>query len=248
LYKKDLRSFFTQPTFYLVAGVCAAFWAPLFILAFTQYLGQMASVLGSDGQFITFHERVVLDFVSLTNFTILLVTNGVTMKLLAEEKRNHTFELLMTSPIRSWHIVAAKYLTGLTVVGALLFVSLVFPLTAGLLGKVQWTMMFCAYLGLFIFSAVYVAMGLLGSALVSSVIMAFMISLVLNLSLMFLGVGGELASSGTMVRFFNYINWEPILKEFSSGVIRTTSLLYLGSIIVVALFCAERLTESSRWK
>jgi ABC-2 type transport system permease protein len=91
-------------------------------------------------------------------------------------------------------------------------------------------------------------MGLLGSALVSSVIMAFMISLILNLSLMFLGVGGELANSETAARFFGYINWEPILKEFSTGVIRTTSILYLVSIVVVALFCAERMTESSRWK
>lgn len=248
LYKKDLYSFFTQPVFYAVAGLCALFWSPLYVYSFEQFISQMVSVLGANGEYISYHERVVAEFVTLVNFTLLLFSNGITMKLLAEEKKNHTYELLMTSPIKSWQIILGKYLVGITVSSALIFISFLYPLSTGFLGKVQWPQLFAAYGGLILFSGVYIAVGLLGSALVSSVIMAFVLSLILNLSLMFLGVGAELSSSETMVRFFNYINWEPIFHEFSTGVIRLTSILYLVSVALIAAICAERLTESSRWK
>jgi len=248
LYKKDLYSFFTQPLFYLVAGLCALFWSPLYIWSFGSFLSQVISVMGQQGEFISYHDRVVGEFVALVNFTMLLFANGITMKLLAEEKKNHTYELLMTSPIQSWQIILAKYLTGVTVSVALIFISFLYPLTTSLLGKIQWAPLLCSYLGLVLFSMVYVAVGLIGSALVSSVIMAFLISLILNLSLLFLGAGGELSSSEAMVRFFNYINWDPIFHEFASGVVRLTSVFYLVSLAFIAVICAERLTESSRWK
>ncbi len=248
IYKKDLLSFFKQPLFYIVAGLCALFWSPLYVWSLSMFLSQLVSMMGQQGEFISYHDRVVTEFVALVNFTVLLFANGITMKLLAEEKKNHTYELLMTSPIRSWQIIVGKYLAGISVAGALIFVSFLYPLSTALLGKIQWAPLLSSYLGLFLFASVYVAVGLLGSALVSSVVMAFLISLILNLSLLFLGAGAELSSSEVMIRFFNYINWEPIFREFASGVVRLTSILYLVSLSFVAVLSAERLTESSRWK
>lgn len=248
LLKKDLQSFFSRSLFYWMAGLCALIWSPMYFGIFGVFLSQIVSVMGAQGEVLTFHDRVVVEFASLINFMMLLFANGITMKLLAEEKKNHTFELLLTSPISSWQIVLSKYLAGLCVISALLFLSALYPLTTAFLGKIQWLPLLSTYIGLFLFSALYVAVGLLGSALASSVMMAFFISLILNLSLWFLGVGAEISSDQTMIHFFESINLEPIFKDFSVGVIRLPGLIYMLSLSFVAVVFSERVTESARWR
>lgn len=248
IYKKDVKSFFSSPLFYAIAGLCALIWSPIYVYAFGMFLSQLATVMGAGSETISYHERVLVEFASLVNFMLLLFGSGITMKLIAEEKKNHTYELLLTSPLTSWQITLAKYFSGLTVMVALLAISLLYPISTAFLGKIYWAPVVSIYAGLFLFSAVYVALGLLGSALSSSVIMAFMISLILNLGLWFLGVGVELSSSQVMTRFFETINLEPIFKEFSMGVIRLSSVMYLLSLSILGVLFSERVIESTRWR
>jgi len=248
ILKKDLHSFFSRPLFYLLAGLCTLIWSPVYIYSFGMFLSQLVSVMGTDGEFISYHDRVVIEFASLVNFMILIFSGGITMKLLAEEKKNHTYELLITSPIKSWQIAVAKYVAGMIVVSVLLLISLMYPISSAFLGKILWWPLLSTYVGLWLFAAVYVGIGLLGSSLSSSVIMAFMISLILNLSLWFLAVGTEMSSTESMARVFDYINLEPIFKDFSLGVMRSTSVVYLLTLSGIALICSERVIESSRWR
>lgn len=248
LIKKDLQSFYSRPLFWIIAGLCALIWSPVYFTAFGLFLSQMVSVMGPQGEFLSFHDRVVSEFASLVNFMMLLFANGITMKLLAEEKKNHTFELLLTSPITSGQIVVAKYITSLIVVGSLLLLSAMYPLSTAFLGKVHFGPLLSTYLGLFLFAAVYCAVGLLGSSLSSSVMVAFLISLILNLSLWFLGVGAEISSDETLARFFTNVDLVPMFKDFSSGVIRLQAFLYLASLSLIAIIITERVVESARWK
>src|SRR5690606_17013437 len=143
-------------------GLCALIWSPIYFTAFGVFLSQTVSVMGAQGEHLTYHDRVVVEFASLVNFMMLLFANGITMKLVAEEKKNHTFELLLTSPVASWQIILAKYLAGVLVVSALVMLSLLYPVTTALLGKIQWLPLVSTYAGLILFASLYVAVGLLG--------------------------------------------------------------------------------------
>lgn len=248
LLKKDLRVFFSRPLFYVIAGLCTFVWSPVYVYAFGEFLSQLVSAMGKGGDFLTLHLRVIMDFVSMVNFVLLLFVNGITMKLLTEEKKNHTFDLMMTSPIKSWQIVLAKFTAGYAVVSVLLMISFLYPLTTAIFGTVDWIQLFSSYLGLFLFSAVYVAIGVFASAMTQSVLVAFLLSLIFNLFLWFAGIGSEFAGNVLVSRFFEYINFEPIFKDFNSGVIRLSSVVYLVSVALLAGVGAERVIETSRWR
>lgn len=249
LYKKDIQGFFRRPLFYLMAGLCCLLWSPIYIYAFAMFLSQMITQMGAEvGEVATYHERVVVEFVTIVHFLILLFSSSVAMKLISEEKKNHTMTLLFVSPIKSWQIILSKYLTGFTVLFCLLGISFLYPLTTSFLGKVYWASLFTSYLGLSLFAAVYIAVGLFMSTLTSSLVMAFILALIANLSLLFLGLGSEITSYEWIGHMFEYMSFETIFKDFSLGIIRLQSIVFLLSIVAFCLVIAERALEASRWK
>lgn len=248
LIKRDLKSFFLSPQFYLIAFICTLLWSPIYIYSFGLFLTQLVSVMGGDGEYMTYQSRVLSEFVALINFMLLILVNSVTMRLLSEEKRNHTYPLLMTSPISSWQIVIAKYLTGLIVVSTLIGIAFLYPLTTAFLGRVEWPPVFCSFVGLIFFAAVYVSVGLMVSSITKSVLMSFILALIFNLTLWFLGSGSEIVESPFWQSFFNAINLDPIFKDFTQGVFRVQGFVFLCSLVLFFLAATERFMESSRWK
>ncbi len=248
LIRRDLQSFFFSPQFYLLAFICTLLWSPIYIYSFGLFLTQLVSMLGGDGEYITYQSRVLSEFVALINFMLLIVVNSITMRLLSEEKRNHTYTLLMTSPLASWQIVLAKYITGLVVVGMLIGIAFLYPATTSLLGTIEWPPIFCSFVGLLFFAGVYVAVGLMVSALTKSVLLSFIVALMLNLTLWFLGAGVEVSEAPFWKQLFEYVNLDPIFKDFTQGVFRTQGLVFLTTLIIFFLVATERLMESSRWK
>ncbi len=248
LIKRDLKSFFFSPQFYLLAFICTLMWSPIYIYSFGVFLTQIVNMLGGDGEYLTYQSRVLSEFVALINFMLLIIVNSITMRLLAEEKRNHTYELLMTSPLASWQIVLAKYVTGLIVVGALISIGFLYPATTSFLGKVEWPPILCSFVGLTLFAAVYVSVGLMVSAMTRSLLMSFLLALILNLFLWFLGAGSEVVEAPFWQQFFNHVNLDPIFKDFIQGVFRLEGMVFLLSLIVFFLVATERFMESSRWK
>lgn len=170
------------------------------------------------------------------------------MKLITEEKKNHTMVLLFASPLRSWQIIVAKYMAGMTVAMALIGVSFLYPVFTAFLGKIYWPGLLVSYLGLILLAGVYMAIGLFMSALTSSLVMAFIMALIANLSLLFLGLGSELTTSPWAAAVFDYMNFETISKDFSMGIIRLTSVVFLLSMAGFFLYISERALEASRWK
>lgn len=131
---------------------------------------------------------------------------------------------------------------------SLLAISFLYPLTTSFLGPIQWPSLLVSYFGLSLFVAVYIAIGLFMSTFTSSLIMAFILALIANLSLWFLGLGTEVTSYDWIRRFFEYVSFEVILKDFSLGIIRLSSVVFLMSIVGFCLVIAERALEASRWK
>src|SRR4051812_26905034 len=105
---KDFKNLFHGPLFYMVGAFCTVFWSVQFFKAlvkFQQESLQFAAMMRGQGQGHNLHYEVFTAHISLVHLLLLLTIPALTMRLLAEEKKNGTYDLLMTSPVASWQIV-----------------------------------------------------------------------------------------------------------------------------------------------
>lgn len=249
--KKEIKGFLTSPTFYVIAFLFTLIFSLTYSLYLYQFVEMSKLMVNSPGipaQQTNIHYGVFLRQLSYLNLMMIFVVPALTMKLFAEEKKLRTFDLLLTSPVSSWHIVFGKYLAALTVIFVLVFLSFVYPLATSGFAKFQWAPLLIAYLGLFLVGAVYAAMNLFSSCLTESILISYVISVIFNISIWLLGIGAEVTDNDMVRKVFEHISLNTHLAALVEGTIRTNGLIFLASLIAMFLFLGERVVESHRWR
>lgn len=176
----------------------------------------------------------------------------LSMRLLAEERRNKTFELLFTCPIRPIELVVGKYLGGLVPLFSVLSLSLVFPWLCDALGlsdsghPVEWRTVLLAFLGLLLWAATCMATGLFFSSLTESQMLASVLTFTVLLPWMMLSWLAESASE-PLRAILNYLSFQAQLEGMIHGTLRLSTLVYFGTIILFALALTQRSVEAQRW-
>lgn len=122
--------------------------------------------------------------VNLLLFTIPIVT----MRLLSEEKKNKTDQLLLTSPIHTYDIVLGKYLAAVLLFFVTLSITFVFPIILSFLGRVPWGIIISSYIGYFLLGATLIAISLFISALTENQIISAISSIGLFMGLLLVDV------------------------------------------------------------
>jgi len=180
----------------------------------------------------------------------ILVIPLITMRALAEETRSGTIELLITLPVTDADVILGKYFAALGMAALLLFSTLAYPIAIFVwpwhLGALDWGPIWTAYLGLFLFSAAGISVGMLFSSITESQIIAFFLTALVLVFLQIIGsiaqfVPGVIGDSITFVSFMS--RYEP----FARGLIDTRALVYFLSIAVICLLFAFRSLESRKW-
>jgi ABC-2 type transport system permease protein len=181
-------------------------------------------------------------------FLWLFFAPPITMRLLAEEQRMGTLELLLTSPVNDWEVVAGKFLGSLAVLLLTIAITFAYGLTLKVLGNADIGPMAAGYLGLFLTGAAIMSIGVLASAMTQNQVIAVLLSFAITLTLwVFSGLGqvlGNLAATQvfTQMAFFEHT------QNFWRGVIDTNDIVYFLSLIALALFIATRVLETRRWR
>lgn len=155
VYKKELRSYLTS----MVGYVFIAFILLILGIYFTAYNLQYASP----------------DFgvtLSSVTFLFLIITPVLTMRILAEEKKNRTDQFLLTAPVPVWKVVVGKYLSMVTIYLIPIAIASLYPLIMGKYGTVSYTMAYTAVLGFFFLGCAQIAVGLFLSSVTESQIIA----------------------------------------------------------------------------
>lgn len=155
IYKKELRSYLTSMAGY----VFIAFILLILGIYFTAYNLQYASP----------------DFgvtLSAVTFLFLIITPVLTMRILAEEKRNRTDQLLLTAPVSVWKIILGKYLSMITIYAIPIIIASIYPLIMGRYGTVSYAMAYTAILGFFFLGCAQIAVGLFLSSVTESQVIA----------------------------------------------------------------------------
>jgi gliding motility-associated transport system permease protein len=179
----------------------------------------------------------------------LLVVPVITMRLVAEEKRSGTLEMLITLPVKDSDVIVGKFLGALGLVLVLVFSTILYPILmfkVWNLGIIDTGPVFSGYLGLVLFSAAAVAIGLLISSVTESQVVAFFVTFIVLFALFFMGELSEHVPNlfGTV---FRTLSLKEHYFQFERGLIDLRDVLFFLSCAALALVLAFRSLESRKW-
>jgi ABC-2 type transport system permease protein len=251
IWQKEWKHFFLSPVAYVILVVFIALSGFFFYDLFTYYV--QAQSMYQAYQNPSMAAQINMNDMILTplfhNISVLLVflIPLVTMRLYAEEKKNGTDELLLTSPIRESSIVYGKYLGALSFYLVFMLLTAQFPLLLLKYGSPDVGKMLTGYLGLLMMGCAFISFGLFTSALVKSQIQASLWAFFVFLLLWILGwlAEGLAGASGKVVKFLALLTH---FENFASGTIALTDIAYFLSFTAFFLFLSTRVVESSRWR
>lgn len=251
IFKKELKGFYLNSTFWIICFLVSLVFSwvyPIQLNLFSQLLMNYVMQQGVPQNQLNIHYGVFLRQLSYLNLLLIFVVPALTMKLFSEEKKLRTFDLLLTSPVTSAQIVIGKYLAALGAVGGLVLLALLYPVATSSLATLSWGPLLIAFLGIFLVGGVYAAMDLFASSLTESSIVAYVASVIFNVSIWFIGIGSEVMDSEAGRKIFEHVSLSSHLSSLVEGTVRTNGLIFFLSIIVLFCFLAERVVESSRWR
>jgi ABC-2 type transport system permease protein len=247
---KELRSYFVSPVVYVVGAVfllIVGLLAYLYIVFAGAQAIQLMQMQGGQAQ-INLNDLVFRNLFASVRFVLLIVLPILTMRLFAEERKLRTFEFLMTSPIGLNEIVAGKFMSVFLVFLGLLGLTGLIPLTLSLFSDFDWYPLLTAYLGLALLGALFLSVGLLASALTENQIVAAFVSFGLLLLLWLLAGLGSLLGDTAAGQAVSYLSFMEHYDHLVRGLVDTKDLVYFVSALVLMLFLAHRVVDSTRWK
>ena len=228
---KETKAYFGTPAAYIVGAMFLGLTGVFFVSDMTE----------------AFAEASVRGIVDWASFFIIFLAPLLTMRLLAEEQKLGTLELLLTSPVRDWEVVLGKYLASLLVLAAILAVTLYYTLLLYAFGDPDTGPVLSGYLGLLMYGAAALAIGLLGSSLSGNQIVAAVVGIAILLMLSFVNQIAEIVT-GVAAEVFKGMSMNERILDFNRGVIDLSSVVFFLSLTIVFLFLTIRSLETRRWR
>ncbi len=222
LWLKEERALFSSPIAYVVIAVFLLIMGYSFTL--TLFVGHAPTLVH------LFFQMFVM---------FLLTVPVITMRLIAEERKLRTIELLLTSPVTEVQIVFAKFAASMSLLIVMLALSTIYALVLAYFGNPDWGPIFSGYLGLALLGGALVSVGLLASSLTTSQIIAALLSLSLFLMLWIIDLFGYLLPEPFDLLFVN-LSLSVHFKPFATGSLYLSDAAFFITATLVALFLSVR--------
>ena len=246
--KKDFRTYFISPIGYLFLSSFLLIVGFMFYQRLIYFVRQ--SLIGSQmGQQlnVSLNDAVIKPLYGTINLLFLFLIPMITMRLISEEKKQRTIELLLTYPITSTQLIVGKFLSAMFLVALTLACTLTYPLILYVGGNPDMGQIFTMYIGLIFLSACYVSVGVFWSSLTENQIVASVLTFV---SLLFLWIV-DWAAQNTgqfMSSFLYYLSIMRHFESFGEGVISLKDTVYYVSFCGFALYLSYLGIEARNWK
>lgn len=242
--KREYNLYFSSPVAYVVAFVILLILGIFFFYS----IWIASSPLAMQQSYVPSID-VILWWLGLL---LAILTPALTTRLLAEERRLGTIELLMTAPVRDWELVVGKWLGAVLLLLTLLAVTLIYPLVLDQLISpgIDQGPLITGYLGLILLVAALVAIGVFVSSLFSNQIAAFITTLgvVIFLWLVTGLIVRVTASIGPVSEWVRYLDLSgPYNNDLLRGILNLRDVIYYLSVTAVALFLGTMSVEIRRW-
>lgn len=229
IFKRELKSYFQSPLGYV-------------FLAFLYFFGGIffAILLAQNST------KIEVVFKSL--FTIVIVLIPIlTMRLLSEEKKQKTDQLLLTAPINTSGIVIGKYLAAFVMYLIGLCSTVVYVIVLATFTKPNWNIFLGNFLGLALVGGAILAIGLFISALTESQMIAAIASYAIVIFvLLFDGIVAKIPVA-FISTFLSKLSLNARYNDFGNGILNVSHVIFFISFIVVFNFLTVRVLEKKRW-
>jgi gliding motility-associated transport system permease protein len=230
IFRRELGSYFNSAIAYIVITV-------FLLISGYLYFSQVFLV----------GEATLRDFFGITPLIFIFFGPAVTMKLLAEEKRSGTIELLVTMPVTDWQVVVGKFLAALAVITVAILLTLAYPITLSTMGDLDWGAVIGGYIGLVMLAGAYVAIGVMTSSWTHDQVVSFIVAFGITFSLYLLGKMVPLMPAG-LAPIVEYMTLDSHFNNIAKGVIDSRDVIYYVSLIGACLFMATQSLDSRRWR
>lgn len=250
IVNKELWLYFSTPIAYAVMMLFTFLTGFFFYNLFATFdRAQMMYRLRARQVVLNLNDFVFTHTFRTFGVILLFLVPILTMRLLAEEKKNRTYELLMTAPITSAEIVISKYLSAFVVLASMLAVTFAYPLVVGWVspGSFEWAPIFTGYFGLLLLVGTFAAIGLLCSSLSEDQIIAAAIAFGILMLLWVIEWAASFMSPGWGRETVQYLSILSHLKGFTKGLLSGKDIVYYVSFIFLSGFLTHRVVESQRW-
>jgi ABC-2 type transport system permease protein len=229
---RELRSYFVSPVAYVVSA--------LFLVAMG-YLFSLILINSRDASLRGVFSNMV--------FILMLLAPAITMKLLAEENRMGTLELLLTAPVHDWQVVVGKYLSSVVLFAVMLLApTLYYAVILQVFGPPDWGPIFTGYFGILMLGASFLSVGIFTSSLSQNQVIAYFAGMVILILMWILDAATGIVGSGPLADILNYLAIPRHYNDFFRGVLDTVDIVYSLGIISVALFLATQVLQTRRWR
>jgi ABC-2 type transport system permease protein len=199
------------------------------------------------GRGMTITDGIIRPLYGNMNVILLFLVPFITMRLFAEEKKQHTIELLMTAPVTLMEIVLGKFFSSFLLVFIMLSFTLVYPLVLFATGSPELGPIVTSYIGTLLLSCCYLAIGILFSAETENQIVAG--ALTFAGGLFFWLVSWAAQSAGPVWGdFLTYLSLISHYNNFGIGLLNTSDIAYYLSFAGIGLFLTHRVLDSYRWR
>jgi len=241
---KDFRILATSPLFMLIISGCCLIWSYNFLRDVIIFSRNNMQAFQS----MNIYYNVFYKHISFSSILFIFIIPAITMRLLSEEKKMRTYDLLLTVPVTATDIALGKFLAGFGAAILLILASAIYPLGTAFFAEFHFGPLVTSYLGLALVTGAYVAVGLFSSSITESVVLSVIMGIIFNLALWFVGGGMDFSDAPTFTAIMSHLNLGQHFYNFAKGTVQISSLVFFLSLIGLFVFLSQRVIESSRWR
>ena len=254
IFQKELRTYFASPIAYgIIAGflIITGFF---FYVSLTYFLDLSVRTMMQAQMYrqapppINVNAMLIRPLFSNFAFLSLLMLSMITMRLLAEEKKMKTIELLLTSPVTTFQTVLGKFFGGFTLYVIMLVPTSLYFIIIAMYGDPEILPVISGYAGLLLLGAVFTAIGLFISSFTENQLVAVALSISVFLLLWVIDWPARFISQSTVSSVLTYISLPNHFDDFTKGILDSNHVLYYMSLIGLSLYLTFRSLESMKWR
>jgi ABC-2 type transport system permease protein len=246
--RRDFRAYFTSPIAYIVIAGFLVIMGWMFFQNLLHFnLQNMQYQNFNMGKGVSITDGIVRPLYGNMNVIFLFLVPFITMRLFAEERKLHTIELLITSPVTLTEIILGKFLSALLLVLVMMGLTAVYPVILVLTGNPDIGPIVTSYVGTILLAGCYLALGILFSAMTENQIVAGALTFATGLFFWLVSWASQNAGPvwGDLFMFLSLISH---YNNFSQGILNTSDIFYYLSFIGVGLYLTHRVLDSYRWR
>lgn len=230
IFRREVLSYFTSPIGYIFL---AAFYA------FSAFFFSASSLSVGKTSLATMFSQLIIILVVLIPI--------LTMRTMSEDKKTKTDQCLLTAPVSLGSIVAGKFLAAYLVFTCAAAVTIIYAVIIAAFSSPDWLVVFGNFVGLMLYGAAFIAVGIFCSSLTENQVVAAVVSFISILALNMLSLIGSLIPFEPVEKLFEKLSFYERYTGFTYGLFDLSNVLFFVSAAVMFLFFTVRVLERRRW-